>query len=180
MPIKGYLKNTRIIFFLVFFLSLLSPSCEWRNAVKMMERMKQKTISIPYERADNGPLGEKDYKLVVYVDSLECTSCFVQHLFLYDNLNISLPPQCELVMILSPSANELSVVRHVISLEHHSYPIIVDETGFFERLNPDLPSDNRFHSFLLDKDNKPLIIGDPVNYPSVLRLIRKTIYNETN
>ena len=92
---------------------------------------------------------------------------------------ISLPPQCELVMILSPSANELSVVRHVISLEHHSYPIIVDETGFFERLNPGLPSDNRFHSFL-DKDNKPLIIGDPVNYPSVLRLIRKTIYNETN
>lgn len=179
MRINGFLKNTRIVF-LVFFLLLLSASCEWRNAMKMAERMKQQSISLPYDQGGDVSFGENDYKLVVYIDSLECSSCFVQHLFLYDNLYKSLASRCDLVMILFPSANELSKVRHMLSLENHSYPIIVDETGCFERLNPGLPSDIRFHSFLLGKDNRPLVIGDPVKYPSILRLIRKTIYNETN
>jgi len=47
--------------------------------------------------------------------------------------------------------------------------------GSFERLNPHLPKDERFHTFLLDENNKVILVGYPVNNPKLKELYLKEL-----
>ena len=41
--------------------------------------------------------------------------------------------------------------------------VFYDIDGSFERLNPHLPKNERFHTFLLDEHNKVILVGSPVD-----------------
>lgn len=56
-----------------------------------------------------------------------------------------------------------------------SYPALIDENGLFPAANPHIPADSRFHTFLLDKNGKVILIGDPVNNPPLWELYKSTI-----
>ena len=65
----------------------------------------------------------------------------------------------------------VSLLRRV----HFSYPVCIDEKDSFNLLNK-FPKDNRFQTFLLDKNKKVVAIGNPINNPQIkelyLRIIR--------
>jgi hypothetical protein len=41
--------------------------------------------------------------------------------------------------------------------------VFYDPDGSFERLNPHLPANEQFHTFLLNEDNKVILVGNPVH-----------------
>lgn len=43
------------------------------------------------------------------------------------------------------------------------FPIYIDQYGEFRSLNPRIPDDKRFHSFLLNKNGYPIYVGNPLN-----------------
>ena len=64
-------------------------------------------------------------------------------------------------------ADSLSCKERVVSLlrrVHFSYPVCIDEKDSFNLLNK-FPKDNRFQTFLLDKNKKVVAIGNPINNP---------------
>ncbi|MDR2410159.1 MAG: hypothetical protein LBE13_18905, partial [Bacteroidales bacterium] len=68
-----------------------------------------------------------------------------------------------LFVIHSPNYADLGY-----ELLYFDYPIIYDKHNSFDKLNhfPPLP----YRTFLLDKDNKVILVGSPINNPKLLEI----------
>jgi hypothetical protein len=75
----------------------------------------------------------------------------------------------------SPPQAKLDEVLRTLEMVQFDYPVFIDEHGAFPAANPHIPADSRFHTFLLDKNGKVVVVGDPVNNPDLWELYKKTI-----
>jgi len=51
----------------------------------------------------------------------------------------------------------------------------IDDRHLFPAANPGIPTDIRFHVFLLDKNNRVTLIGSPLHNESLWNLYKQTI-----
>lgn len=119
------------------------------------------------------------YKVLVYIDSVGCTSCKLKlpqwEKFMNKTklLGKNIP---FLFFIHSPNYH---LVRRVIKEEKFNHPICYDEKDSLNILNQFL-QDVNFQTFLLDKNNKVIAIGNPIFNPQIEELYLKIITGETN
>lgn len=59
-------------------------------------------------------------------------------------------------------------------------PIYVDVNKAFQKQNPSIPRDMRFHYFLLDNDGKPLLIGNPITSDKSCVYYKRLLININN
>lgn len=101
--------------------------------------------------------------LVIYHGRNECSSCTIAHM--YDNLSaleeISSCGKCRVMVIFSPPEDDVLDIIDKIRALKYPFPLYVDQYGDFARLNPDLPADKRFHSFLIGSSRHPVFVGNP-------------------
>lgn len=160
-------------------------SCSDRNMVKRIMGEFIETEVVIQENLDciyNKQLSKirtdtlKPYKFIIYYDTTDCSSCRISHLTdlkpLYDMANTS---EFTVLTIFSPAIEDVNDVILQLTITNHFMPIYVDAIGEFRRLNKDLPSDHRFHSFLLDENNKPIFVGNPLNSTKLSELFAKKI-----
>ena len=57
-------------------------------------------------------------------------------------------------------------------------PICIDVDGYFRQQNQCIPIDKRFNTFLLDEDNIPIFIGNPLASIKLKELFRRVIDNK--
>lgn len=60
-------------------------------------------------------------------------------------------------------------MRRITWKNDFQYPVFIDEMGSFDALNH-FPANMTFQTFLLDKDNKVVVIGNPIHNPMVKEL----------
>ena len=113
---------------------------------------------------------DADYKVVTYIDSVGCTSCKLQ-----------LPRWKELVKEVDSLTGgsvpflfyfhpkDMKELRYLTRRDGFEYPVCLDEKDELNRLNR-FPADITFQTFLLDKDNKVVAIGNPVLNPKIREL----------
>ena len=117
-------------------------------------------------------------KLIVFVDSTECTTCRVSHIEMYHDLFLLAEESglFDIMLILSNiDLSGISIIRYLsdLGIEH---PVYVDVDNMFLTLNSAIPNDDRrFHSFFLDKSGYPLCFGDPVSSEEIYQVFCKTI-----
>ena len=111
-----------------------------------------------------------DYKVVTYIDSVGCTSCKLQ-----------LPRWKKLVAEVDSLTNgrvpflfyfhpkDRKELRYLTRRDDFTYPVCFDERDELNRLNQ-FPTVMTFQTFLLDKDNKVVAMGNPVHNPKVKEL----------
>jgi hypothetical protein len=119
-------------------------------------------------------LWDKPYKILTYADSVGCTGCQlgipqwqqIINTCKTNNIDVSF-----LFVIHSTNYSDLGY-----ELLYFDCPIIYDKENSFDKLNhfPPLP----YRTFLLDKDNKVILLGSPVNNPKLLALYMNTISSE--
>ena len=118
------------------------------------------------------------YKIVTYVDSIGCTSCKLQLLsweeFIHRVDSVSYGKVSFLFYFHPKDKSEL---RLIFRRDNFEYPVCLDENDCFNKLNH-FPSDMMFQTFLLDRDNKVLAIGNPVHNFKVKELYLKIIQGE--
>lgn len=174
---------------LIIFLCICITSCNEKATVKrIMTDFVESEIVIPndleciYSRhADKIKLDTlEQLKLIVYYDSLDCSSCRISHLSdvypLYDMADTS---NFSVLTIFSPREEDLAEVRNHIVIQNLPIPIYIDADGSFSKLNKSIPSDKRFHSFLIDDNNKPVFVGNPLFDSNLIGLFKKVLYNQT-
>ena len=64
--------------------------------------------------------------------------------------------------------------RSLTRRDNFTYPICFDEMDDFNKLNR-FPSDMTFQTFLLDKENRVIDIGNPVHNLNIWKLYMNTI-----
>ena len=112
-------------------------------------------------------------KFIVYYDSLSCSSCGISH------LNDLVPlyrksieaGTFSLMTIFSPRADDVEDVRVELMLDSPLFPVYVDVNGSFARQNPGIPSDSRFHYFLMNPSAHPVFVGNPLGSSELERLM---------
>lgn len=115
------------------------------------------------------------YTILSYVDSAGCISCKLRlplwKEFIH-RLDSSYPRKVSVLLFLH-SKNKAELL-HILAQDSFDYPVCIDEDDKLNRLNH-FPSNMSFQTFLLDKDNKVLAIGNPILNPKVKDLYLKII-----
>ena len=121
------------------------------------------------------------YKIVNYVDSTGCLSCKLQ-LPLWNLFITQMDSVCHsevpVYMVFAPRTVDVREMQYILRRDTFHHPVCLDLADSFNRLNG-FPSDMAFRTFLLDKDNKVLAIGNPVLNPKVKDLYLRIIRGES-
>lgn len=106
-----------------------------------------------------------DYKILLYVDSVGCTSCKLQlhkwNKFLTE-VDSFTSGSVAVLFFFHPKAQDKREITYLLKRDGVTTPVCVDETDRLNSINR-FPSRNDFQCFLLDKDNKVVYIGNPIH-----------------
>ncbi len=168
---------------------ILLCCCENKNEEirQNIEQLKSQPISLSldkmrlYYKAVNNDRVEKDLKLIVYIDSTMCSSCYLKSIdrwyYLLDSLYAK-SDNFEPIFIMSPKKTEVNAIKYKLDFLKFDYPIYLDSMGIFDGNNPHMPKESMYHTFLLDKRNYVLFVGNPLNNTKISEKIL-SILDET-
>ena len=160
--------------FLLLFLLLLPviTSCngEVRRIRQTLAAFEKTAIVLPqdmlYVKGGERGFGYQESpgpKLVYYVDSSECASCAISHLNVFapvfdwaDSLHSYF-----VVCLLSPSEDKQFETLLDLEMFPFDEKVYVDVNASFRHANPSIPSDARYHCFLIDENGYPIFVGNP-------------------
>lgn len=120
-------------------------------------------------------LPKSPHKVLVFVDSIGCTSCKLQlhrwkELIQYtDSITQGTVP-----FLFFFQSDDKKEIRYLLKKDNFDKPICMDQSDRLNELNH-FPADGRFQTFLLDKDNKVVVIGNPIHNPNIRELYLKEI-----
>lgn len=121
-------------------------------------------------------LWQKDYRILVFLRNEGCTSCklklpsWKQFIREVDSLNLNVS---FLFVVSLKNYEELEFLQKENNFE---YPFIYDYQNKMDKLNS-FPDDLIFQTFLLNKENKVRLIGNPVFIEKLWPLYKNTILN---
>ncbi|MCI5706955.1 MAG: hypothetical protein MR298_06490 [Odoribacter sp.] len=94
--------------------------------------------------------------------------------FIVDSI-VQISNRINVYFILTPRKVNLYSVRKVLISEGVRYPILIDTLGEFERLNPHLPKNQALHTFLLDENNRVILVGNPLRNKKIKDMFYKIV-----
>lgn len=116
-----------------------------------------------------------DYKVVSYVDSVGCLSCKLQLDRWKDIIHrIDSVADVRVPFVFFFTPEKQRDVVYATKSGGFDHPIVLDMDNEFNVLNH-FPADFNFQTMLLDKDNKVVAIGNPVQSPKILDLFQSVI-----
>ncbi len=116
-------------------------------------------------------LWNKPYKVFVYIDSIGCISCRLglsQWKEIIDSSRITYPDMGFLFVIHAVSYRKF---EWELKDAEFDYPVIYDYRDEFYKLNHFPP--DPYRSYLLDKNNKVVVIGSPAHNPKIWELYKQ-------
>jgi hypothetical protein len=121
-------------------------------------------------------LFQKEYKILFYTDSTGCSSCRLK-LFQWKQLikeadDLSLG-KIGFIFFFQPK-NKMEM-EFIFRIDQFDYPVFIDENNTINRLNH-FPDDSAYQCYLLDRDNKIVIIGNPVLNPKIWDMYKYQVF----
>lgn len=116
-------------------------------------------------------------KLLVYVDSTECSKCRISRFVRYEPFfkESERDGKFEVVLLLSIKASEYAETVEYLELLENPFPVYIDEEHAFLGRNPVLPADSRLHGMFLQADGRPVLFGDPAAGEKIEELYFKVL-----
>ncbi len=177
---KTLIKLSGIIFFFLILSSCGSSKKE--DIKKIVQEWQGKEVLVPDGEITYKVLGrdtlcadlwDKPYKIFTYIDSIGCTSCQLglpQWKALIDSCK---QQQLDVSFLFAVHSSDFEYFGHEVRFNEFDYPLIYDYKNRFDKINHFPPSPYR--TFLLDKNNKILLIGSPIHNPAVWALYKNVI-----
>ena len=169
---------------------MMLSSCGERNEVRrVLSSFMETEIELP---ADMEVYAEGGFstavldslspvKMIIYYDSADCSSCRISHLIELEPLYWAAEEgHYDVVTIFSPRAEELEEFRLQLSVQDIGFPVYVDTYGSFAGENAGIPEDERFHSFLVGGDGRPVFVGNPLGSEKLQDIFQKVLADTKN
>ncbi|MBW8685222.1 hypothetical protein [Chitinophaga rhizophila] len=118
---------------------------------------------------------DKKYKILVYTDSIGCVSCNLridEWKRFERELDSSIAQHVDFQFYFFPKKN--SNLADLFKRENFRKVVHIDQEDTLNKLN-DLPKDMQYQCFLLDQNDKVLLVGNPTLNTSIWDLYVKTI-----
>jgi hypothetical protein len=177
------MKNIILYIFSFLFIVSCQDNKKKENITRLVSEWQRKEIVFPEKMVFARYLTdttyyripESEYKVLIYVDSIGCTSCKLQvskwkELIAYtDSVTGGTVP-----FLFFFHSNDYREIRYLLKVDGFDIPVCFDTEDELNKLNR-FPSDITFQTFLLDKDNKVAVIGNPIHNLAVKDLYLKHI-----
>lgn len=116
--------------------------------------------------------------MIVYVDSTECTPCVLSKLRFWNPLIKEAQDKktdIDYIFIIAPKPESKDDVNMELEISDLRSSIYLDTAFIFRKANPNIPKDNRFHSILLNKNNKVIMVGSPIDSEKIKEIYYRII-----
>ncbi len=114
------------------------------------------------------------YKIFVYQDSANCMPCNFHALEWKSIIEDCNKKNIDISFLFILQSSDYKEIEVNFILNDFYYPVVYDKKKEFDKLNK-FPRESVFQTFLLDKNNKVLLIGSPTNNPKIWELYKKMI-----
>lgn len=169
-----------VVLFVIAYLVLSceSPKDRILHNIKVMEGAP---ISIPYNQMlcwtydslkNDYPNEQAKLKLVVYMDSSQCTECGIRQLYLWDDfvkLEQKYDDGCFKVVFVVQASKKSPAKAIASALRYFEvgYTMYIDSMNIFTSMNPHIPAEEMYHVFLLDEKDSVVLVGNPLFNPQL-------------
>lgn len=118
-------------------------------------------------------LWKSPFRIFTYIDSIGCTSCRLRLPEWKALIDSCREQSIDVSFIFAVHSSDFKRFTNDVKFHEFDEPIIYDFENRFYRLNrfPDDP----YRTFLLNHENRVLLIGDPIGNPHLWQLYKKTI-----
>lgn len=172
----------------IFFLLTSCKENKKEQFAHLVQEWQGKEIVFPKEMAFTRfvtdpveyQIPDAEYKVLIYVDSVGCTSCKLQlpkwkELIAHTDsvTNGSIP------FIFVFQSKDEKELRYILKRDNFDRPVCIDRDSRLDKLNK-FPQDITFQTFLLDRQNKVKVIGNPVHNLAIKDLYLKQITGVEN
>lgn len=175
-----------VVFCILVFCCFSCKNSEEHNIAALIEQWDGKEIIFPTTSTFSklgSEVSEKggrnaEFKILTYVDSIGCTSCKLQlskWKMLIGELDSITNSKLKVLFFMNPK--DRKEIDYILKRDNFNHPVCIDEADSLNKLNH-FPADMRFQTFLLDKNNKVLAIGNPIHNPKVKELYMKIILGD--
>lgn len=116
--------------------------------------------------------------MVAYVDSAECTPCALSKLRFWNPLIKEARDKkinIDYVFILAPKIKDMEDVNLELANTDLQSSIYLDTAYVFMKHNPVIPKEKKYHTFLLDKENKIIFVGSPTENEKIKKIYKQKV-----
>lgn len=179
---------TRIIASLFMF-SVLFCSCGQRKTNREVEAMIGTRIVVPvdsllrFSKSLNTASDSATYRYVVFYDSVLCSTCSLKNMLYWELLKdsvTSLGANVDFLFIFQPPATERGMFVNELRFHRSNLNIFVDTSSCFLRNNSHIPHNTNTHAFVLNNNNKIVLVGNAQNNPHIENLFFRFIKDATS
>lgn len=151
-----------------------------------LELLMSSPIYLPLsemEKFNNNSLEDNQeatlYKLIHFVDTQSCSICELKALYQWDDLLIknNIDKLVQLCHIIEVGNHNREDLMKAISETYFQGEVYLDSLGVFLKHNTNIPSNRLYHTFLLDKNNNVVLVGNPLNNTYIEELLVKIVDN---
>lgn len=175
-----YISLLLLIAFPALFISCNGGKKE--KIARLVEEWQGKTILFPeqivftsYQDTVSYRIPDAEYKILVYVDSIGCTSCKLQlpeWKALIRKTDSITGGKVPFLFFFHPK--DTKELFYLLKRDRFGLPVSIDPGDRLNRLNG-FPSRMNFQTFLLDRENRVVVIGNPVHNGAICDLYLKEI-----
>lgn len=180
------MKNSKCFYVVLLLLFVFGCSEGKYKYAQEIKKLESDIIRLPLNgvvvnqdaRCDKLDIFNKSFKLVNYTDSIGCTSCAINQLDWWEDFidyANKFNGRLKFYFIFSPIKKDLNSIKLAISNKMLNYPIMLDTLKEFERLNPHLPKNRALHTFLLDENNRVILVGNPLRNKKIKEMFYKIV-----
>ncbi len=170
---------------------VLMVSCEFRASnVKRVDSILKTLESTPIQFDENSfvicrnvmnaktvGVDKAQFKMICFVDSQECSPCILKDAYLWNGY-IKTFKSDEVAFLFVVSTKKVDDVKSQIRESGFSQNFYIDTLGKFKCDNPQIPESSMYHTFLINKDNNVVLVGNPAKNSRIEKMFFEMINKE--
>ena len=186
------MKNSKVFRYIwIILIGTLVLSCKDNNSrkeiAKIVQHWQNKKIIFPEDLTFTKygtdtieyKIPSSSYKILMYVDSIGCTSCklqlhkwkeFISELDSFTNGSVPV------IFFFHPK--DMREISYLLKRDGINIPVCIDMGDKLNAIN-NFPSRQDFQTFLLNDENKVVYIGNPVHNPRVKEMYLSEVSNSS-
>lgn len=173
---------------LAFFICLSCMSCvneTNKERTKGIKAFMKKDIKLPFDVMDKrdcamfrDSTSARCVYLIKWLEASECTPCMASNIANNEALYLDQNKNVEFVYIINSHQHEVEEIYRGLCSKRVKGTVYLDTCNAFFKANPHIPESELYHTFVINKQGKVLMVGNPFKNQPMRTLLDKVIARE--
>jgi len=180
------MKKTKLYILIISAFSMFSSCIERGQFQNELKKIMSTPMILPLDsfeciNTNNSNTKTSPLKLVIYADSIECTSCRIRQMALWYPQLLKVKAKhrnvLDVLFIFSVNSYQKELIITELEKIQWDFTTYFDNLKLFERSNMHLTKNEKLHTFLVDSSGNVLMVGNPFENKEVNKIFNNILDN---